>query len=89
MDWETSSPERTLTPIHPLVTTPNINSGLAVPFKRKPVESSMEFRAIWSESKAYINNVSGKGGGIYKDRKDLRKSEEFQWPSSPVHQGGV
>ena len=73
-----------------LVTTPNINSSLAGPFKKKPVESSSEFRAIWTESKAYVNNVSGKGqGGSYKERKDLRRSEEFQWPISPGHQGGV
>lgn len=60
-----------------------------MPFKKKPVESSSEFRVIWTDSKAYgyVNNMSGKGGA-YKKRKNLRRSVKFRWPISSSHQGG-
>ena len=65
-----------------LVTTPNINSRLALPVKNRPVENSSQFRDIWSLKKTYVTQVSGVGrGGTYMERKQQRMSEEFPWPS--------
>ena len=72
------------------MTTPNINVCLALPFKRSPVKSSAEFRGIWSSKRDYLNRVSGVGvGGTYKERKELRKSEEFPWPISNTNNEGI
>ena len=66
------------------MTTPNINSRLAVPFKKVPVESSTEFKDIWADKKEYVRLVSGVGqGGTYQERKEQRRSETFPWPGIP------
>ena len=77
------------------VTTPNINAHLALPFKKRPVESSAEFKEIWRDKKSYVAHVSG-AGGVYQQRKEQRKSEEFPWPlgspeplSSSEHEGDL
>ena len=59
------------------MTTPNINSRLAVPFKKVPVESSTEFKDIWADKKEYVRLVSGVGqGGTYQERKEQEESPD-------------
>ena len=64
------------------VTTPEINSRLALPFKKTPLDSSTEFKDIYTEKKEYVSRVSGSGGGgaSYQEKKQQRRSEEFPWP---------
>ena len=64
------------------VTTPNINNQLALPYKKRPVETSSTFKTVWSGQKEYLRKVGGKGG-LYKENKEKRKSESFPWPDSP------
>ena len=61
--------------------TPNINSLLAVPFKKEPVPDREEFLGTWNESKEYVRKASG-SSGTYHANKSQRLSEEFNWPSS-------
>ena len=60
---------------------------MALPFKKRPVDSRDEFLGLWTTSKDYIRSVSGKHGA-YQENKALRRSEEFKWPSSPPGQQG-
>ena len=60
------------------VTTPNINSLLAIPFKKEPVDSSKEFKTEWSAKKEYVRRVTGHGGS-YQANKERRRSESFPW----------
>ena len=72
------------------MTTPNINSKLAGPFKKVPVENSSEFKGIWADKKDYVSRVSGVGrGGTFKERKEQRRSEEFPWPGIPEQEEGM
>lgn len=66
-----------------IVTTPNINNQLALPYKKRPVDTSSAFKAVWSTQKEYLRKVGGKGG-LYKENKEKRKSESFPWPDSPA-----
>ena len=68
------------------VTTPNINNQLALPYKKRPVETSSTFKTVWSGQKEYLRKVGGKGG-LYKENKEKRKSESFPWPDSPNMSG--
>ena len=63
------------------MTTPNINA-LGLPFKKRTVENSEQFRGIWSEKKEYVGRVGGKGAS-YQTNKAQRRSEEWPWPDSP------
>ena len=67
------------------VTTPNINQILALPFKKRPVESRDEFLGLWTSGRDYVRTVSGKHGA-YQENKALRRSEEFKWPNSLPNQ---
>ena len=64
------------------MTTPNINNKLALPFKKRPVTNREQFRGIWSEKKAYVGRVGGKGAS-YQENKAERRSMEWPWPVSP------
>ena len=67
------------------VTTPIINSHLAIPFKKKPLDNSKEFKGIWTEKKGYVGHISGAGGADqYRQVKEKRRSEDFPWPRSPL-----
>ena len=68
------------------VTTPNINSILALPFEKRPVTSSKDFRTVWSAKKEYVRKVTGQGGS-YQANKEKRRSESFPWPGSPAESG--
>lgn len=68
------------------VTTPNINNQLALPYKKRPVDTSSTFKAVWSGQKEYLRKVGGKGG-LYRENKEKRKSESFPWPDSPATSG--
>ena len=70
-----------------VVTTPNINHLLALPFKKQAVQSREKFCGIWTSKKEYVRSVSG-GGGAYQVNKEKRRSEEFEWPKSPHSQTG-
>ena len=63
------------------VTTPNINSLISMPFKKRPVKSREQFLGIWTEKKAYVARVGGKGAS-YQENKALRRSEEWPWPDA-------
>ena len=63
------------------VTTPNINSLISMPFKKRPVKSREQFLGIWTEKKAYVARVGGKGAS-YQVNKALRRSEEWPWPDA-------
>ena len=69
------------------MTTPNINNLLALPFKRRPIESREEFIPVWSTTKEYVRSVGGQRGS-YQANKAERLSEEFSWPKSPAGQTG-
>jgi hypothetical protein len=69
------------------VNTPNINQ-LALPFKKRPVKSREQFLGLWTAGKNYVRNVSG-AKGAYQANKELRRSEEFQWPVSPQIEAGL
>ena len=71
------------------VNTPNINSLLALPYKKRPIVSSTGFKTVWSEQKEYLRKVTGKGGkGSYQENKERRRSENFPWPESPTSAPG-
>ena len=70
------------------VTTPNINKMIALPFKKRPVSSREQFCGLWSEKKAFVARVGGKGAS-YKENKAQRRSEEWPWPVSPLHQSDL
>ena len=63
------------------MTTPNINSLISMPFKKRPVKSREQFLGIWTEKKAYVARVGGKGAS-YQENKALRRSEEWPWPDA-------
>ena len=69
------------------VNTPNINTLLALPYKKRPVGSSQAFRGVWSAKKEYVRGVSGKGGE-YQVNKSRRRSETFPWPESSSQESG-
>ena len=66
------------------MTTPNINNLVALPFKKRPVTNREQFRGIWSEKKAYVGRVGGKGAS-FQENKAERRSMEWPWPvSAPI-----
>ena len=67
------------------MTTPNINKLISLPFKKRPVSNREQFCGIWLEKKAFVARVGGKGAS-YKENKAQRRSEEWPWPVSPLHQ---
>ena len=69
------------------VNTPNINSLLALPYKKEPVQSSKEFLGQWTDMKEYIRKVGGRGAS-YQVNKAQRLSEEFSWPETQSVQPG-
>ena len=71
-----------------VVNTPNINQLLALPFKKRPVESRQQFMGLWTASKDFIGTASG-ARGQYQANKEQRHSEEFVWPESPQNKPGV
>ena len=68
------------------MTTPNINA-LALPFKKRLVANSKQFRGIWAQKKEYVGRVGGKGAS-YHANKYQRRSEEWPWPESPSQAQG-
>lgn len=69
------------------VNTPNINNLIALPFKKRKVGSSQDFRGVWSAKKDYVRSVSGKGGA-YQENKSRRRSETFPWPETSSQEPG-
>ena len=72
------------------IKTPDINSKLAIPFKKEPVGSSSKFKEEYLVVKNDIRKVSGgQGKEAYHAEKERRKSAPFSWPNpSPSRQGG-
>ena len=62
-----------------VVTTPNINSQLALPYQKPPVNSSTDFKVEWMNKKEYVRKASSKDG-MYYENKERRRSEPFPWP---------
>ena len=71
-----------------IVNTPNINALLALPFKKRPVESRQQFMGLWTASKDFVRTASG-ARGQYQANKEQRRSKEFVWPESPQNKPGV
>ena len=71
------------------ITTPNINSKLAVPFNKNPVKSSAKFKEEYKDVKEALRKISGGLGKVkYHEEKDRRKSLPFAWPQvSPSSEG--
>ena len=65
------------------VTTPNINSLLALPYNKPLVRSREEFTTEWLCKKDYVRKASGKGGA-YHENKEKRRSEVFPWPGGDI-----
>ena len=65
------------------VTTPNINNQLALPYKKRPVETSSTFKTVLSGQKVYLRKVGGKGG-LYKENKEKRKSDSPDISGNPT-----
>ena len=71
------------------ITTPNINSKLAVPFNKIPVKSSAKFKEEYKDVKEALRKISGGLGKVkYHEEKERRKSLPFAWPQvSPLSEG--
>ena len=69
------------------VNTPDINTKLAIPYKKPPVVDSSLFKHEYSELKESLGRISGKGGkAAYQAEKKRQTSASFSWPdtSSPA-----
>ena len=68
------------------IKTPEINSKLAVPYKKQPVVNSSKFKEEYSDVKSDLRKVSGGlGKEAYQAEKERRKSMPFSWPNpSPL-----
>ena len=65
------------------VTTPAINSKLAVPFKKNPVKDSTKFKQDYPEVKSSMRKISGGlGKDAYQEEKKRKNSLPFPWPAS-------
>ena len=65
------------------VTTPAINSKLAVPFKKNPVKDSTKFKQDYSEVKSSMRKISGGlGKDAYQEEKKSKNYLPFPWPAS-------
>ena len=63
------------------INTPDINSKLAIPFKKELVGTREPFKEIYSATRANIKSVSGKLTN-YQEEKERRRSLPFYWPES-------
>ena len=65
------------------IKTPDINSKLAIPFKKQPVVSRTKFKEEYSDIKSDLRKVSGGlGKEAYHTEKERRKSQPFPWPKA-------
>ena len=94
-DREESTPELTVEKVLAVfkritsVNTPEINSQLAIPFKKQEVQDSSKFKEEYSEAKADLRKTTGgKGKGAYQEEKKRKLSLPFPWPKdSPNSEG--
>ena len=63
------------------ITTPEVNSRLAIPFKKPQVASRVEFKESYSETRNSLRKMSGKIPN-YHEEKERRQSLPFNWPVS-------
>ena len=71
------------------IKTPEVNSKLAIPFKRAPINSSKKFKEEYSYVKTEMRKVSGKSGKeAYHKEKERRMSLPFNWPDEPEDDEG-
>ena len=60
------------------IKTPDINTKLAIPFKKQPVVSRTKFKEEYSDIKSDLRKVSGGlGKEAYHTEKERRKSQPF------------
>ena len=65
------------------IKTPDINSKLAIPFKKQPAVSRTKFKEEYSDIKSDLRKVSGGlGKEAYHTEKERRKSQPFPWPKA-------
>ena len=65
------------------IKTPDINTKLAIPFKKQPVVSRTKFKEEYSDIKSDLRKVSGGlGKEAYHTEKERRKSQPFPWPKA-------
>ena len=72
------------------VNTPTINSQLALPFKKRPVKDSSQFKKEYVEIKNDLRKVSGSSGKVaYQEEQERRKSLPFNWPNASPDYAGM
>ena len=64
------------------ITTPEVNSKLAIPYKKPEIEKRTEFKQAYSAAKQNINRVSGQSAGDREEEKGRRRSLPFDWPTT-------
>ena len=71
------------------VNTPEINSNLAIPFKKEPVNDSSKFKEEYSVAKNDLRKTTGgKGKGSYQEEKNRKLSLPFPWPKASASEEG-
>ena len=71
------------------VNTPEINSNLAIPFKKEPVNDSSKFKEEYSVAKNDLRKTTGgKGKGSYQEEKKRKLSLPFPWPKASASEEG-
>ena len=95
VDEEKSTPELTVEKVMEVfkrissVNTPEINSQLAIPFKKEPVNDSSKFKDEYSEAKKDLwKTTGGKGKGAYQEEKKRKLSLPFPWPKDSGNKEG-
>ena len=63
------------------ITTPGVNSKLAMPYKLPEVKNRAEFKQAYSDAKQNITRVSGQFVTSREEEKERRRSLPFDWPS--------
>ena len=72
------------------IKTPEVNSKLAIPFNRAPINISRKFKEEYSYVKTEMRKVSGKSGKeAYHKEKERRMSLPFKWPNEPEDDEGM
>ena len=63
------------------ITTPGVNSKLAIPYKLPEVTNRADFKQAYSSAKQNITRVSGQFVTSREEEKERRRSLPFDWPS--------
>ena len=62
------------------ITTPEVNSKLAIPYKKPEIENIIEFKQAYSAAKQNVSRVSCQSVGDREEEKGRRRSLPFDWP---------